>query len=183
VKRIVRNAVTAGLLVAFVLALFGCGRSISAPGTAHGTRQSVPALGTPSATGTSVAPTTPTGTPGVGAVPQACPGGLGSITDAGTPQLVLGGARDPTTGAVRTGELVQVQLTSTNRWSFDNGAAEAGLLAPAGYEDSYHNVCVWNFRPQVATTLLLTFTGTALCTGKGACPQYAYRETFSVQVG
>jgi hypothetical protein len=86
------------------------------------------------------------------------------------------------TGSVGLGALVQVQLPTQARWSYDSTTPASALLQPAGYEDTQRQVCVWNFRTSQAGTLTLQFTGVGLCEGKGSCPVPVLRETFTVLV-
>lgn len=170
------------LLLTLILA--GCGQSRGASGATGGaarntsTAQSSTVVATPATTASS---TPGTGIMDNGAGLSGCPGGIGTLSDAGTPQLVLGVAGSQM-GSVSAGQLVQVRLPATTRWSFHGAAAAAGLLQPSGYVDRQHNVCVWNFRPPAAASLTLSFNGMALCTGKGPCPQFVVVQTFSVQV-
>lgn len=180
-----RRLLTSSIIVTFAsiwlaFALVGCGLSAATPSsTGYGPSSGVPAgKSTPGATST---PTSTTGSVDKGAGSGGCPGGLGANADARAPQLVLG-VGGVSNGTARPGELIQVRLSTATRWSFHNGETNVGLLQPAGYDDRQQNVCVWNFRPQLVTSLALTFTGTGLCTGKGLCPQYVFRETFYVQV-
>ncbi len=161
----------------FLFALVGCGVSSLAPGAANEQGTAPPS----STTATTTARASSTATSSNSAGSQACPGGIDNDVSAGVPQLVLGvgGVR---AGQVRHGELIQVRLSATNRWSFHGTGTLAGLLQPAGIEDQQHHICIWNFRPQTVTSLTLTFIGTSLCVGKGACPQFRLNETFSVQV-
>lgn len=176
-----RFVATSGIML-LLLALAGCGLSTATPsGVGYGPSSSPSVSAGESTRGATRTPTSVTGSVDNGAGSNRCPGGLSAITDIGAPQLILG-ADGILQGTIHPGELIQVRLPATTRWSFHNADTQAGLLQPAGYEDHQHNVCVWNFRPRSTTSLSLTFTGTALCTGKGLCPQYVFRETFSVQV-
>jgi hypothetical protein len=85
-------------------------------------------------------------------------------------------------GSAHTGDLVQVQLPITQRWSFTNGQGPLMLLQPAGYEDGRANVCVWNFRASALGTSTLLFSGTAICESNVPCPQYVLAEKYTVQV-
>jgi hypothetical protein len=111
-----------------------------------------------------------------------CPGGVGSVSQAGTPALVLGPSGSATTGSARPGALVQVQLPAWARWSYNGTAPAPPPLQPAGYEDTQRQVCVWNFRMARVGTVALQFTGTGLCDYKGSCPVPVIRETFTVRV-
>lgn len=162
------------------LALAGCAASGLPAGAGHSGAPGATPTGTQSSTRGNGGPYR-TPTPGGGTSLKPCPGGFGSVAEAGTPALVLGPV-GATTGSVRPGALVQVQLPTRARWSYDGTAPAWALLQPAGYEDTQRQVCVWNFRASPVGTLTLKFTGAGLCDSKGSCPVPVIRETFTVLV-
>jgi hypothetical protein len=147
------------------LALAGCG------GTS-GVAERYPTVAQPTAThhpiaGTSVRP---------------CSGPYADVNSAGTPGLVLTQATPGQSGTAQVGELVQVQLPISMRWTY---TASAGSPTPAlnAAQDPQRSVCFWNFQMTTAGSITLNFTGTPLCDQPNMpCPQYARVVTFTVRV-
>jgi hypothetical protein len=175
------------LLLLLLLTLCSCGissspstegpsRGVASPGTQAPTRE----VASPVATQTFSTPS-----PAGAAYAGTCPGGIGSVNDLGVPALVFGSSHAEHQGSAHPGDLVQVQLSSQERWrlvSMNGIEQQTGLLSPAGYEDSVLHACVWNFRLPVSGTVVLVFAGTGLCTNAHSCPQFVVRETFTISV-
>lgn len=160
------------VLVWLALAVTGCG----APGSASGAGQGA---GSPQSSPSS------TQEPHNLSGAKACPGGVGTATAAGTPSLILQGVAATSqarAGTVQTGELVQVRLPTTMRWTLSGSAATAGMLQPAGFADATLSVCVWNFRPLIPGIFTLTFAGAPICSPGAPCPQYELDVNFTVTV-
>ncbi len=161
--------------LALVFGMTGCGVTMGAGGAS---------TSTPGAT------VTPTG----GALERACDGPDGSVSDAGTVNLVLStlsplatgtpGADgfEPYAGSAHVGDIVQVQLPTTNRWGLSTASGGLTLLNPSAMLDASHGVCFWNFKAMATGDTTLNFVGGALCSPSQACPLYARLVSFLVHV-
>lgn len=124
-----------------------------------------------------------TATPNTKAVAKGCVDGAGGTVDVGAPALVLTlqDARHEST--VHVGDVLQVRLPATQRWSMARGGTGTlATLQPAGYWDVKASACVWNFKAARAGATTLGFVGTALCEPGRPCPAYAIAEDFPVTV-
>lgn len=124
---------------------------------------------------------TPTATSGgfKGTAVRPCPGPVGSVTDAGQPSLVI--TQSMTTATAHVGDLVQIQLPTTQHWTYQSDQSLLTLLQPAGVQDTQKNVCAWTFRAPSAGTTTLDFSGTAICDNL-PCPQYVRVVDFTITV-
>jgi hypothetical protein len=129
---------------------------------------------------TSTSTSTSTSTPATGLDTQACAGPLGSVSDAGTPGLLLTPAS--VSGQAHVGDLIQVRLPMTNRWDFNPGSSGLAPLQPAAVRDMTSKACFWNFRGQSTQDVKLSFMQTALCAANSPCPLYARQVTFTVHI-
>lgn len=185
------------MAAAFALALMltGCGVTTTSlggasPGGQGGTTTPVTAGRTPSGTATTSSAAhggTPSAQPDPAGTQTAkagapCPGGMGSISGAGTPAVVLNQAGIDVSARAHVGDLVQVRLPASLRWSYAGSAPAGTLLQPAGYEDLAAKACVWNFRPVSAGTLSLRFSGSGICDAKTKCPQFQLAAFYTVVV-
>ena len=158
--------------LALLLMLAGCGLSSGATGGAN--------------------PANPGGGGGAGVRP--CSGGYGSVSDVGHVALVLspsspqatvtpgGGGPAPKEGSAHLGDIIQVQLPVTQRWSNPRISGGVSLLAPAGVHDNARNVCFWNFKATSKGDATIAFVGGALCAPNRPCPLYAIPESYLVHV-
>lgn len=112
-----------------------------------------------------------------------CPGGLGAGTGVAAPALVLTIKDASHESRAHVGEVIQVRLPATQRWTLGKGG-EGGLmlLQPAGYWDERLSTCVWNFKADKAGATTVRFVGTAICEPEQMCPAYAVDEEFSIAV-
>ncbi len=164
-------APTVGLiLVAFALVLAGCGATAGAGGSG--------AASVPTKTPVANHP----GIPGTGLTVRPCSGPWGHVADIGKPAVVLNDAANNTTVTVHPGDLVQVQLPISWRWSFDGNAGALTLVQPAAAQDAQADVCFWNFRAGATGTTTLHFSGNMVCEPNRACPALARIDTFTVVV-
>lgn len=92
-----------------------------------------------------------------------CPGGLGAASAAGTPDLIADPSSPDPAGTIAVGALVQIRLPTTLHWILSSTTPRTAPLPPAGLDDTAIRACVWNFRPQIAGTLQLEFTGNPTC--------------------
>ncbi len=177
-------APAAGLMMLGLLAtlLTGCGVT---------TVTSIGGGSTPGTTGgqTSVTPTATKPAPGTAATPgprelvaRPCPGPYGSVTEAGTPNVVLTGYNPQGTAQAHIGDLVQVRLPISMRWTMGPAPTGMVVISPVGIQDATLNVCAWTFRAQSAGTSILTFTGMNLCDPHAPCAQLAVNVTYAVAV-
>ncbi|HKV84562.1 MAG TPA: hypothetical protein VJN88_08400 [Ktedonobacterales bacterium] len=152
-----------GLMLALLL-LAGCGAATTAGG--HSENAATP---------------TPT-KPGIGKTSvRGCPGPYESVGSLGNPALVL--TLQQKSGAVRTGDLVRLEVPADMRWNLTSASANLALVEPGGVQDSQRNVCVWSFRARASGNAAVELTGAALCDQPDiACPQYAEVADFSLSI-
>lgn len=153
----IRIAAIAGGVLLLLLAggLMGCGAAIG---------------------GGTTAPTTTT-------IAHGCPGGSGAGFEVTAPAFVLSLKDASHESTARVGEVIQVRLPATQRWSVAKDAAGVlELLQPAGYWDVKASACVWNFRAAKAGTTTVSFEGRALCKPGQMCPAYVVAEEFPLMV-
>jgi hypothetical protein len=79
------------------------------------------------------------------------------------PDLIADPSSPDPAGTIAVGALAQIRLPTTLHWILSSTTPETIPLQPAGFEDSALRACVWNFRPRVAGTLQLEFTGNPTC--------------------
>lgn len=111
----------------------------------------------------------------------ACPGPAGSVNDAGTPVLILTDTPGKGSGSAAVGALVQVRVPDSSHWDYLSAGTLAPLM-PAGVHDTTLHVCVWNFRPQKAGSMKLSFARSAICRAGVPCPMYMQQVAFALQV-
>jgi len=140
-------------------ALAGCGRTTTDSGASSPSP--------PGVKGTSVRP---------------CTGGTADVSVEGTPALALTESTPGHAGSAHKGDLIQVQLASTEHWGLNTASANLAATQHAGDQDDTHHVCFWNFRAQAAGAAKLGFTGTALCESGSACPLYARDVQFTITI-
>jgi hypothetical protein len=117
-------------------------------------------------------------------------------TRSGAAALVL--APGHTSGSLRVGQLVQVQLPATEHWDLMSAPASSPtsaslvpldpsppvlqLLTPGGWYNAPAKLCIWSFRAQAAKEQTLVFVATALCAPGQTCVRSSHPEAFTVQV-
>lgn len=140
--------------------LSGCaatGTAATSPGAS--TPNADPTGGARQATASAASPTSaqPRG------ISSHCPGGIGTASAAGTPDLIAGPSSPDPAGTIAVGALAQVRLPTTLHWILSSTTPQTAPLQPAGFEDTVLRACIWSFRPQTAGTLQLEFTGNPTC--------------------
>jgi len=150
------------LLAAALTSCAATGASVTSPGASasNGTPTGGARQATSAASATSIASPT-SGQPG--GTSSHCPGGIGTASAAGTAALIADPSSPDPAGTIAVGALAQVRLPTTLHWILSSATPETAPLQPAGFEDTALHACIWNFRPQVAGTLQLEFTGNPTC--------------------
>lgn len=157
------SLVAGSLLVVMCLGgLAGCGVSSSAHGDGGVTSTALP----PTKTGV-----------------KGCAGGTGGLVAGSSPTLVLTLKDADHESTAHVGDVIQVRLPVTQRWTMDTGdLGVLEMLQPAGYWDVSASACIWNFRAAKVGTTTVNFVGMAICEPKQPCPAYAVSEGFPVTV-
>lgn len=169
-------------LAALLAVLAGCGAT-TGPGGEQGASTS------PSPTGTTQpAEASPTATPRPAATKTApsssampCPAG---DQGPGNPALILTPTTPNRSGSAHIGDIVQVRLPTTTKWSFTSVQPTGTLTAtqPSGVLIHAVNACVWSFQAAAAGTATLSFIGQAICEPGKPCPNYRLAMNFTVTV-
>lgn len=169
------SLVVVGFLLLLSLGITACG--VSSSGGSGG-------ASTASATTPHTTPNTPgsTGTPGVHLAVRPCKGPYASVTEYGTPNVVIDQATPNDTASAHVGDLVQVRLPGSMAWSYASAGGNLALLQPADMQDSNLNVCFWNFHAQAAGAVMLEFTGRVICDPKSPCANLERLVRFTVHV-
>lgn len=175
------RATCIGVVLALALFVAGCGVTTATGGEL--------ASGTPSATTSATATASPappsapaaTRTPSGGNSAVACPD---SSNGPGSPTLILTPTTPNRTGSAHVGDIVQVRLPTTSKWSFApaQSAGALSLTQPSGVLIHSLNACVWTFKALATGTQTLPFTGQAICKAGQPCADYRIAMTFSVTV-
>lgn len=168
-------------LLALALLMAGCGITTANGGELASDTPSatISATVTPSPVPPSVPTPTRTATGGTGAV--ACPD---SSDSPGNPALILTPTTPDRTGSAHVGDIVQVQLPTTSKWTY-TPAQSAGALSPtspSGVLIHSLNSCVWSFKAVADGAQTLSFMGQAICKVGQPCADYRIAMTFSVTV-
>ncbi len=129
-----------------------------------------------------------------GTLARPCSGPDGSVSDVGKVDLVLtttspratgtpgAGGFSPIEGNAHVGDVIQIQLPTTNQWNLSMVTGTLRLLSPAAVLDKHASACFWNFTATTTGDTRLDFVGGALCEIGQACPAYARLESFLVHV-
>jgi hypothetical protein len=160
--RVVAPALRGCCALLLAAALSGCaatGAPVTSPGASasNGTPTGGARQTTVTASVASATSTQPRGTS------SHCPGGIGTASTAGMPDLIADPSSPDPAGTIAVGALAQVRLPTTLHWILSSTTPDTAPLQPAGFEDTALRACIWNFRPQVAGTLQLEFTGNPTC--------------------
>jgi hypothetical protein len=85
---------------------------------------------------------------------------------------------------LRRGQVVEIQLSPTHRWSTPVGDSAHLLTALAGNGWFSQRVgrCVWRYTATTAGTTTLTFTGAALCAPGGPCAALAVAAEYKLTI-
>jgi hypothetical protein len=111
----------------------------------------------------------------------ACPA---SSDGPGSPTLILTPTTPDRAGSAHVGDIVQVRLPTTSKWTYApaQSAGALSLTQPSGVLIHSLNACVWTFKAVAAGTQTLPFTGQAICKPGQPCADYRIAMTFSVAV-
>jgi hypothetical protein len=169
------------LVLALALIVAGCGVT-----TANGGEL---ASGTPSATTGATATAspappsapTPTRTATGGNSAVACPE---SSQGPGQPTLILTPTTPNRAGSAHVGDIVQVRLPTTSKWTYAPAQSTGALspTQPSGVLIHSLNSCVWSFEAVATGTQTLPFSGQAICKPGQPCADYRIAMMFSVTV-
>lgn len=170
-------------LLALVLAVLvaGCGVTTANGGeSASGTPSAITsATATPSPAPPSAPIPTRTATGGSSAV--ACPE---SSDGPGNPTLILTPTTPDRAGSAHVGDIVQVRLPTSSKWSY-GPAQSSGALSPtqpSGVLIHSLNSCVWSFKAVADGAQTLSFTGQPICKPGQPCADYRIAMTFEVTI-
>jgi|SRR5579884_831849 len=165
------------LLAALMLGVAGCGV------TATGTGGSAPAAPTGS-----VNP----GGPIKGTAVRPCPGPWASVHDVAGNVVVVTEATPPSVGempaqstavaSAHVGDIIQVRVGITSRWTLRDASANLQKLDPQGGQDQQLNVCFWNFKATAAGDATISYTVAPNCDKGVPCPMWIRDVTFTVHV-
>ena len=169
-------------LLALLGVVAGCGAT-TGPGGEQGVSSSPSPTGatqsaaaSPTATSRRAPTTTTTSSSAV-----ACPA---SDQGLGNPALILTPTTPNRSGAAHVGDMVQVRLPTTTKWTFQS-SQPTGMLTttqPSGVLIHSVNACVWSFQAASAGTVSLPFIGQAICEPGKPCPNYRIAMTFTVTI-
>lgn len=163
------RAMRFGVVLALALALMVAGCGVT---TANGGEAS---------TGTPPPVATPTRTSTEGSSAAACPE---SSQSAGNPTLILTPTTPDRAGSAHIGDIVQVRLPTTSKWSYVPTQSSDAIspTQPSGVLIHSLTACVWSFKAVAAGTQTLPFAGQAICKAGQPCADYRIAMTFSVTV-
>lgn len=140
------------------------------------------ACGSSTTTGAGSTPTSGT-TPTAGKTPSGCPNTAGVTPSQKIPNVTLHVADGNSTSSAHQGDLIEVQLPISQKWSgptTSQGVLE--LQSPYGYVEPTLKMCIWQFVAKGSGTAHLNFTGRAICLPGQLCPQYVMSVPFVVVV-
>jgi len=181
--RALRIGVVLVLVLALALIVAGCGVTTANGGElASGTPSAtVSATATPSPAPPSAPTATRTAAGGPGASAVACPE---SNQGPGQPTLILTPATPDRAGSAHVGDIVQVRLPTTSKWTYVPAQSTGALspTQPSGVLIRSLNACVWSFKAGAAGTQTLPFSGQAICKPGQPCANYRIAMMFSVTV-
>lgn len=168
-------------VLALALLVTGCGVTTANGGELASSTPSatISATATPSPAPPSAPTTTRTSTGGSSAV--ACPD---SSASPGNPALILTPTTPDRAGSAHVGDIVQVRLPTSSKWSY-SPAQSSGALSPtqpSGVLIHSLDSCVWSFKAVADGTQTLAFTGQPICKPGQPCPDYRIAMTFTVTV-
>jgi hypothetical protein len=163
------------------LALAGCGVTTTVGVGGGVTNSNTPQPG--SSDGSQATPTSaPKSGGGNGTTVKPCLGD--SVAPAKTPTIVLTVKNSQKTTQAHVGDVIEVQLAATMRWSTLTDVATSPVLTPlqpqGGMDDSTQT-CRWDYAVKAPGTATLTFIGVFNCEPNTVCPAIAEDEEFSIQ--
>lgn len=164
------------------LALAGCG--VTTTGSVLGggvTNSNTPQPG--SSDGSQATPTSVSKSGGSGGTTvRPCLGD--SVAPTKTPTIVLTVKNSQKTTPVHVGDVIEVQLAATMRWSTLTDVATSPVLTPlqpqGGMDDSTQT-CRWVYAVKAPGAVTLTFIGVFNCEPNTVCPAIAEDEEFTIQ--
>lgn len=169
-------------LAALLAMLAGCGVTTGAGGEQGASEAPSPTGTTQSAEVSPTATSRPAATKtATASSAMPCPA---SDQEAGNPALILTPTTPNRSGAAHIGDIVQVRLPTTTKWSFTSAQPAGALTAtqPSGVLIHAVNACVWSFQAAAAGTATLSFIGQAICEPGKPCPNYRLAMNFTVTV-
>ncbi|HEV8191836.1 MAG TPA: hypothetical protein VGP82_10185 [Ktedonobacterales bacterium] len=178
------SATTIGVVGPLALALLvaGCGASTLTPGSTSAATQTTSTTPEPGANATATAQASQS--PASVANATSCSPSNQQTIDVGNPRFVLAATTPGRTVTVHVGDIVQVRLPSTSRWSFQavQGAAALTSIAPSGMYAPALKACVWTFQATSAGAETLRYAGAPICKPGQPCAAYRIAMDFSVNV-
>jgi hypothetical protein len=107
-----------------------------------------------------------------------------SNLDAGHPALVLTPLTLDHSASAHVGDMVQVRLPTTTKWTYDAAQVSGPLIPaqPSGVLVRAVSACVWTFKANAKGAELLTFEGQAICRAGQPCPNFRVKLAFSVSI-
>lgn len=162
------------------LALSGCGVTTTVGVGGGVTNSSTPQPG--SSDGSQATPTPAPKSGGGGTTVRPCLGN--SVAPAKAPTIVLTVKNSQKTTQAHVGDVIEVQLAATMRWSTLTDVATSPVLTPlqpqGGMDDSTQT-CRWVFAVKAPGAVTLTFIGVFNCEPNVPCPAIAEDEEFTIQ--
>lgn len=169
------------LTLALGLLVAGCGVTTANGGESASRTPSATISATATASPAPPSVPTPTRTGAGGASAVACPD---SSDSPGNPSLILTPTTPNRAGSAHVGDMVQVRLPTSSKWSYGQAQSSGALspTQPSGVLIHSLNSCVWSFKAIADGTQTLSFTGQAICKPGQPCADYRIAMTFSVSV-
>ncbi|HEY7339981.1 MAG TPA: hypothetical protein VH591_03805 [Ktedonobacterales bacterium] len=170
-------------LVALAVLVAGCGVTTANGGELASGTPSATVSATATATASPAPPSapTPTRTATGGNSAVACPG---SNQGPGQPTLILTPTTPDRTGSAHVGDIVQVRLPTSSKWTYAPAQSSGALspTQPSGVLIRSLNSCVWSFKAVADGTQTLMFSGQAICKPGQPCADYRIAMTFTITV-
>lgn len=162
------------------LALAGCGVTTTVGVGGGVTNSNTPQPG--SSDGSQATPTSAPKSDGGGTTVRPCLGD--SVAPTKTPTIVLTVKNSQKTTPAHVGDVIEVQLAATMRWSTLKDVTTGGVLTPlqpqGGMDDSTQT-CRWVYAVKAPGAVTLTFIGVFNCEPNTVCPAIAEDEEFTIQ--
>jgi hypothetical protein len=138
-----------------------------------------PGAGTSGASGSMPAAGSGTSTPQASGCPNAA--ATAHFVKAADVVLTLHDANQ--TSIIAQGQVVEIHLPDTTRWSLTGfGSGPLVLQQPAGFADLARHTCVWRFLAQADGSTTVSFSGRPICPPGQPCPQFILAVRFAIVV-
>ena len=170
-----------GAVALIVVALIVAGCGVTTAPTRVSSQEATPSPANSTATARVAPPTTAPTRTAISASATPCPA---TDQSAGNPALILTPTTPDRSGSAHIGDLAQVRLPTTTKWTFQS-SAPVGTLAvaqPSGVLIHAVNACVWSFQATAAGTTSVSFIGQPLCEPGKPCPNYRIAMTFTITI-